>query len=92
MHASVQKHSAGDLPPPGLFVAPSTSAVADSAAPPKAKAGDLFSVHDFDIKIDLQVPLPSQPVVFTPKLVPSVKEAPRCSLNLQDYKKKRGLI
>lgn len=25
---------------------------------PKAKTGDLFSAHDFDIKIDLEVPLP----------------------------------
>ena len=141
MHASVQKHSADDLPP-GLFVvpskvsseaAPSRSAVADAAGPggviaaiksekievalaPKAKTGDLFSAHDFDIKIDLEVPLPckfnirscvlytevliclcfscraAQPVVVTPKVVSSVKEAPRRSLNLEDYKKKRGLI
>ena len=27
-------------------------------AMPKAKTGDLFSAHDFDIKIDLEVPLP----------------------------------
>jgi hypothetical protein len=27
-------------------------------AMPKTKTGDLFSAHDFDIKIDLEVPLP----------------------------------
>lgn len=26
----------------------------------KSKAEDLFSAHDFDIKIDLEVPLPSK--------------------------------
>ena len=81
-------------------------------AQPKPKTGDLFSAHDFDIKIDLEVPLPSkyiliashlfiqhlhhfltaQPVMVTPKPVSNMKEAPRRSLNLEDYKKKRGLI
>ena len=61
-----------------------------SAARPKS--GDLFSAHDFDIKIDLEVPLTAQPVVVTPKPVPNIKEAPRRSLNLEAYKKKRGLI
>jgi len=59
---------------------------------PKPKTGDLFSAHDFDITIDLEVPLPSQPVMVTPKPVANMKEAPRRSLNLEDYKKKRGLI
>ncbi|XP_057373995.1 RNA polymerase-associated protein Rtf1-like [Daphnia carinata] len=58
----------------------------------KPKTSDLFSAHDFDIKIDLEVPLPSQPVVVTPKPVANLKEQPRRSLNLEDYKKKRGLI
>ena len=30
---------------------------------PKAKTGDLFSAHDFDIKIDLEVPLPCKLLV-----------------------------
>ena len=34
----------------------------------------------------------AQPVVVTPKPVANLKEAPRRSLNLEDYKKKRGLI
>ena len=29
-----------------------------SKAVPKPKTGDLFSAHDFDITIDLEVPLP----------------------------------
>jgi len=63
-----------------------------SKAVPKPKTGDLFSAHDFDITIDLEVPLPSQPVMVTPKPVANMKEAPRRSLNLEAYKKKRGLI
>lgn len=34
----------------------------------------------------------AQPVMVTPKPVANMKEAPRRSLNLEDYKKKRGLI
>nr|CAD7438659.1 unnamed protein product [Timema bartmani] len=58
-----------------------------------SKTDDLFSAHDFDIKIDLEVPLPNNPVSVTPKPVAMVKDTgPRRSLNLEDYKKKRGLI
>ncbi|XP_063236979.1 RNA polymerase-associated protein RTF1 homolog [Bacillus rossius redtenbacheri] len=54
---------------------------------------DLFSAHDFDIKIDLEVPLPNNPVSVTPKPMSMAKDTgPRRSLNLEDYKKKRGLI
>ncbi|KAL1124290.1 hypothetical protein AAG570_002058, partial [Ranatra chinensis] len=57
------------------------------------KTDDLFSAHDFDIKIDLEVPLPNNPVNIMPKAVSIVKDTgPRRSLNLEDYKKKRGLI
>ncbi|CAH0381652.1 unnamed protein product [Bemisia tabaci] len=57
------------------------------------KTDDLFSAHDFDIKIDLEVPIPSNPVSITPKHSVSMKDnGPRRSLNLEDYKKKRGLI
>ncbi|CAG9864528.1 unnamed protein product [Phyllotreta striolata] len=52
---------------------------------------DLFSAHDFDIKIDLEVPLAATPVNVVPKAV-TKDLAPKRSLNLQDYKKKRGLI
>lgn len=56
-----------------------------------ATQDDLFSAHDFDIKIDLEVPLPSTPVSVTPKTA-NKELGPKRSLNLQDYKKKRGLI
>ncbi|XP_054282187.1 RNA polymerase-associated protein RTF1 homolog [Macrosteles quadrilineatus] len=59
----------------------------------KAKTEDLFLAHDFDIKIDLEVPLPNNPVSITPKPSNAMKDSgPRRSLNLEDYKKKRGLI
>lgn len=75
--------------------------------PVQVSSDDLFSAHDFDIKIDLEVPLPGKlcnnvmgklcnlllcletPINVIPKLS---TRAPRRSLNLQDYKKKRGLI
>lgn len=53
---------------------------------------DLFSAHDFDIKIDLDVPLRFDSL--TPAVRPTaIKDsAPKRSLNLEEYKKKRGLI
>ncbi|KAK7505509.1 hypothetical protein BaRGS_00003254 [Batillaria attramentaria] len=53
---------------------------------------DLFAVHDFDIKIDLDVP--SAPSVVVPNSSSGGPRdgAPRRSLNLEDYKKRRGLI
>jgi len=48
-------------------------------------------VHDFDIKIDLDVPGPAAGnSVVKPTI--NVNTAPRRSLNLNDYKKRRGLI
>ncbi|KAG8234193.1 hypothetical protein J437_LFUL007353 [Ladona fulva] len=64
-----------------------------SSSSVKMKTDDLFTAHDFDIKIDLEVPLPNNPVSVTPKPMNPVKDTgPRRSLNLEDYKKKRGLI
>ncbi|XP_018564041.1 RNA polymerase-associated protein Rtf1 [Anoplophora glabripennis] len=65
--------------------------VKKTAQPAQVTQDDLFSAHDFDIKIDLEVPLPATPVNVVPKTV-TKDLAPRRSLNLQDYKKKRGLI
>lgn len=78
--------------------------------PVQVTQDDLFSAHDFDITIDLEVPLPSNylpyifmyfyvtitfflgaPVSVTPKATAN-SIGPKRSLNLQDYKKKRGLI
>ncbi|XP_011502921.1 PREDICTED: RNA polymerase-associated protein Rtf1 [Ceratosolen solmsi marchali] len=54
---------------------------------------DLFNAHNFDIMIDLEVPIANNPVNVLPKPVNSIKDSgPRRSLNLEDYKKKRGLI
>ncbi|XP_059551942.1 RNA polymerase-associated protein RTF1 homolog [Myotis daubentonii] len=54
---------------------------------------DLFKVHDFDVKIDLQVPSSeSKALAITSKAPPAKDGAPRRSLNLEDYKRRRGLI
>lgn len=51
---------------------------------------DLFSAHDFDIKIDLQVPTGLASQLTRPPAIPP--SAPKRSLNLEEYKKMRGLI
>lgn len=52
---------------------------------------DLFSVHNFDVTIDLEVP--TGPVSVLPKFNENSRPmTQRRSLNLEDYKKKRGLI
>lgn len=58
-------------------------------------AENLYSLHDFEI--DLDVPLPMTNVAALPKAVQTAQmqdSGPkvRRSLNLEDYKKKRGLI
>nr|XP_058951031.1 RNA polymerase-associated protein RTF1 homolog [Pocillopora verrucosa] len=67
--------------------------------PPEGKPSqseDLFSAHNFDITINLDIPAPgteSRPVVVTPRPANTERDgAPRRSLNLEDYKKRRGLI
>nr|CAB3265817.1 RNA polymerase-associated protein RTF1 homolog [Phallusia mammillata] len=56
-------------------------------------AGDLFDAHDFDITLDLQVPNAERSLV-APRANSSLpnSDGPRRSLNLADYKKRRGLI
>ncbi|TMW46675.1 hypothetical protein DOY81_008245, partial [Sarcophaga bullata] len=52
---------------------------------------NLYSLHDFDIDLDVAVPVNT--VNNLPKPVPKISEtATKRSLNLEDYKKKRGLI
>uniref|UniRef100_A0A8C6L5U3 RTF1 homolog, Paf1/RNA polymerase II complex component n=1 Tax=Nothobranchius furzeri TaxID=105023 RepID=A0A8C6L5U3_NOTFU len=54
---------------------------------------DLFKVHDFDVKIDLQVPnAEAKSLSVSSNALPVKDSAPRRSLNLEDYKKRRGLI
>lgn len=59
-----------------------------------SSADNLYSLHDFEI--DLDVPLPMTNVAALPKPVEKMQEGTgpkvRRSLNLEDYKKKRGLI
>lgn len=58
-----------------------------------SSADNLYSLHDFEI--DLDVPLPINTVAALPKPVEKVQDSgPKIkrSLNLEDYKKKRGLI
>ena len=60
---------------------------------------DLFSCHDFDVNIDLNVPssLPTVPSTAArlggPSLTPGGSSGgPKRTLNLEDYKRKKGLI
>lgn len=55
-----------------------------------AMGADLYSVHDFDIKLDLEVPSVITSSTSNDTGLPS--SGPRRSLNLEDYKKRRGLI
>jgi len=60
----------------------------------ECEAQDLFNAHDFDITIDLDVSSNSSSTSVNLKPVSSTKQSsgPKKSLNLADYKKKRGLI
>ncbi|XP_065161988.1 RNA polymerase-associated protein Rtf1 isoform X2 [Atheta coriaria] len=61
-------------------------------APAQISQDDLFSAHDFDIKIDLELPPPQTVNVTANTTSTNNVNGPKRSLNLQDYKKKRGLI
>lgn len=54
----------------------------------------LFDAHNFDIKIDLQIPSTDIHPLATPKVtnLSGSVSVPRRSLNLEDYKKRKGLI
>ena len=60
----------------------------------KDPVDDLFSAHDFDITIDLDISGQNTAANVNLKPVTNVKSTtgPKKSLNLADYKKKRGLI
>ncbi|KAH8258054.1 hypothetical protein KR038_005120 [Drosophila bunnanda] len=78
------------LPPPPPGKKRPSEAGPSSARPTDSKDYSLYSLHDFDI--DLDVPLPvSTNSVPKPANKPAETVSKR-SLNLEDYKKKRGLI
>ncbi|PIK60168.1 putative RNA polymerase-associated protein RTF1-like [Apostichopus japonicus] len=54
-------------------------------------SADLYSAHNFDIKIDLDVPL-GDARADSDSVQSAKPSIPRRSLNLNEYKKKRGLI
>uniref|UniRef100_A0A7N8X3K2 RNA polymerase-associated protein RTF1 homolog n=1 Tax=Mastacembelus armatus TaxID=205130 RepID=A0A7N8X3K2_9TELE len=101
VHAAIlahlnQKYGSGSTPDP-------TSAEKNKGQPnlkdkdvPKPTTDlseDLFKVHDFDVKIDLQVPnAEAKSLSVSSNALPVKDGAPRRSLNLEDYKKRRGLI
>ncbi|XP_052006945.1 RNA polymerase-associated protein RTF1 homolog [Xyrauchen texanus] len=65
----------------------------DATKPTSDLSEDLFKVHDFDVKIDLQVPnAEAKSLAVSSNSLPVKDGAPRRSLNLEDYKKRRGLI
>ena len=61
---------------------------------PDAKTKDLFSAHDFEININLDSFTPNSAIKLnlTPVMNSKQDIGPKKSLNLSDYKKKRGLI
>ncbi|XP_014253424.1 RNA polymerase-associated protein RTF1 homolog [Cimex lectularius] len=59
--------------------------------PLNSKTDDLFTAHDFDIDLDVEVT--NNPVSMEPKAMIMVKDTgPKRSLNLEAFKKKRGMI
>uniref|UniRef100_A0A1E1WLS4 Plus3 domain-containing protein n=1 Tax=Pectinophora gossypiella TaxID=13191 RepID=A0A1E1WLS4_PECGO len=62
---------------------------------PKEKSGDnsLYSLHDFDINIELDLPIAKSTNSLPKQMTTKVKETgPKRSLNLEEYKKRHGLI
>lgn len=54
---------------------------------------NLYSLHDFEIDLEVTVPSTSTPHVLPKPIITKPTDAtPKRSLNLEDYKKKRGLI
>ncbi|XP_022621805.1 RNA polymerase-associated protein RTF1 homolog [Seriola dumerili] len=81
--SSAEKNKLGQLNPKDKDVPKPTTDLSE----------DLFKVHDFDVKIDLQVPnAEAKSLSVSSNALPVKDGAPRRSLNLEDYKKRRGLI
>ncbi|EDV36567.1 uncharacterized protein Dana_GF11885 [Drosophila ananassae] len=78
-------------PPPGKKKANEAGPSNSSAKPTDSKDYSLYSLHDFDIDLDVPLPVNSTNSVPKPASKPAETVSKR-SLNLEDYKKKRGLI
>ena len=55
-------------------------------------ADNLYSLHDFEIELDVTLPMNNVPVLPKPIEQKTNSGPIKRSLNLEDYKKKRGLI
>ncbi|KAL7735319.1 hypothetical protein ACLKA6_018013 [Drosophila palustris] len=75
-------------PPPGKKKNETSTS---SAKPTDSKDYSLYSLHDFDIELDVPLPVNSANALPKPANKPTETVSKR-SLNLEDYKKKRGLI
>ncbi|KXJ77757.1 hypothetical protein RP20_CCG006686 [Aedes albopictus] len=73
-------------PPPGQKKKP------DERKPTSSADNNLYSLHDFEIDLDVPLPVGSVNVLPKPVEKPVKESGPKRSLNLEDYKKKRGLI
>ncbi|BFG05064.1 RNA polymerase-associated protein Rtf1 [Drosophila madeirensis] len=78
-------------PPPGKKRPNEAGSSNSNAKPTDAKDFSLYSLHDFDIDLDVPLPVNSTNSVPKPANKPAETVSKR-SLNLEDYKKKRGLI
>ncbi|XP_061649976.1 RNA polymerase-associated protein RTF1 homolog isoform X1 [Phyllopteryx taeniolatus] len=102
VHAAIlahlnQKYGSGSTPDPTALEqnkqGPTDPKDKDVTKPTTDLSEDLFKVHDFDVKIDLQVPnAEAKSLSVSSNALPVKDGAPRRSLNLEDYKKRRGLI
>uniref|UniRef100_A0A665VZ32 RNA polymerase-associated protein RTF1 homolog n=1 Tax=Echeneis naucrates TaxID=173247 RepID=A0A665VZ32_ECHNA len=96
VHAAIlahlnQKYGSGSTPDPSS--GQPNPKDKDVPKPTTDLSEDLFKVHDFDVKIDLQVPnAEAKSLSVSSNALPVKDGAPRRSLNLEDYKKRRGLI
>ncbi|XP_028994678.1 RNA polymerase-associated protein RTF1 homolog [Betta splendens] len=102
VHAAIlahlnQKYGSGSTPDPSSAekskLGQANPKDKDVPKPTTDLSEDLFKVHDFDVKIDLQVPnAEAKSLSVSSNALPVKDGAPRRSLNLEDYKKRRGLI
>jgi len=95
----IKKNKLTEEPKINLQVEKSEAKNAEAEKPKEEKkenepGKDLFSAHDFDIEINLDSFTPNSAIKMnlTPVINTKKDFGPKKSLNLSDYKKKRGLI